>query len=699
MASTRSSAQYCEEQRGSGVMRHHNQPEDIMPLSTDQLDAAHDPADIVRLVAGPGTGKTQSIEERTSWLLTQNVPATLIYVLSFTKFASEDLGKQIKKHCALVGLAAQSDAIQVSTAHSLALKMLRNAHLLTHFPVDPIVMDSWEAENIFASEFAVFARINGERANFIRNAYESSWNTLNVAPLQPITPIEQQAFTAFHPDFKQTYSCMLPGEMVKECLDHINSGIIDPIRLTNAAHLIVDEFQDLNQCDQDFIDKFAAGGAKLFVAGDDDQSLYSFRNAAPDGLINFTTRYPAASPRELPDCYRCTPAIVTHSLALVARNYPRLNKILTSVYERKTPILDGRLYSWKLLDGANEANAIACCCANLKAAGVPLDEILILVSSKPTQSPEIEAALSAAGVPFESPRGQALKDSQPGRLFLSLLRILVNDDDYLAYRTLLGLYPSIGPARCMQIRSLVRANNLNFKVLFINPLPAGVFTPTLSTSILSVARVRSTIRTWNPTDTLATRAKDIVSLIEGFLPPGSTLLAQCIAMWQEEIVSRLPSDSTLQEVLNYLRVERESEQEKILQSIFERLQIQNPAVVKPSRIRIMTIHGSKGLNSAFVFIPGLETGILPNKKSLTSPGLLAEQRRVLYVGLTRAKLAAILSFAIRRTGRQAKCLSKDWSVSLGPSQFLTELGVTVVDRNAGFTPAEAQQLFSEYQQL
>jgi superfamily I DNA/RNA helicase len=131
-----------------------------MPLSTAQLNAAHDPADIVRLVAGPGTGKSKSIEERVSWLINQKVqkvPPTSIYVLSFTKFASEDLGKRIKKHCAEVGLAAQADAIQISTAHSLALKMLRNAHLLTHFPVDPIVMDSWEAKNIFASEFSVFA--------------------------------------------------------------------------------------------------------------------------------------------------------------------------------------------------------------------------------------------------------------------------------------------------------------------------------------------------------------------------------------------------------------------------------------------------------------------------------------------------------------------------------------------------------------
>jgi DNA helicase-2/ATP-dependent DNA helicase PcrA len=653
----------------------------------------------ISFVSLRGTGKSKSIEERVSWLISQKVPPTSIYVLSFTKFASEDLGRRIKKHCTEVGLAAQADAIQISTAHSLALKMLRNAHLLTHFPVDPIVMDSWEAENIFASEFSVFARVNPDRADFIRNAYESSWNTLNAAQLQPITPKEQQDFAVFHPGFKQAYSCMLPGEMVKECLDHINSGIIKPIQLTNAAHLIVDEFQDLNQCDQDFIDKFPAGGAKLFVAGDDDQSLYSFRNAAPDGLINFRIRYPASSPRELPDCFRCTPNILAHSLALVARNQPRLSKTLTSVYAKRAPVLNGHLYSWRFPDGTNEANAIATSCANLKATGVPLDEILILVSSKETQSPEIESALNALGMPFESPRGQALKDSMPGRLFLSLLRILVNDDDYLAYRTLLGLYPGIGPARCLQIRDLVRANNLNFKALFTNPLAAGVFTPILAVSISAVASVRSTIRIWNPTDTLGTYAQDIVTLINGFLPAGSSLLADSIALWQREIVSKLPSDSTLQEVLNYLRVDRESEQEKILQSIYESVQIQNTTIAKPSRVRIMTIHGSKGLNSAFVFIPGLETGIMPNRKALASPGLLAEQRRVLYVGMTRGKLATILSLVRQRTGRQAKRLSKYWSISQGPSQFLTELGATVVDRNTGFTFAEAQQLFTEYQQL
>lgn len=670
-----------------------------MPLSTAQLNAAHDPADIVLLVAGPGTGKSKTIEERASWLLGQYVPPTSIYALSFTRFASEDLGRRIKKHCATVGLAAQSAAIQISTAHALALKMLRDAQLLTHFPTDPIVMDSWEEENLFSKEFASFAGVTPDRAEFIRNAYEASWNTLNISYLKRVTNTEQQAFTAFHPDFKQAYSCMLPGEMVKECLDHINSGVINPIQLTNAEHLIVDEFQDLNQCDQDFIDKFRAGGAKLFVAGDDDQSLYSFRNAAPDGLVNFTVRYPSTSPHQLPDCFRCTPDVLNHSLTLVARNHPRINKTLTSIYATRNPVLNGHLICWRFPNGADEANSIATSCAELIAAGVPPNHILILVASKETQSPEIEAAFGVLNLPFESPRGKSLKDAEPGRLLFSLLRLLANDDDYLAYRTLLGLYPGLGPCRCFRVRNLVRSNNLNFKALFTNPLPAGVFTAIQTSAISAVAQARTTIRNWNLTDTLGTRGQDVITLITGFLPVGSPLHAKSTTLWENEILARLPADTTLQEVLSYLRVEREAEQEKILQAIYERLQLQNPATAKPSRIRIMTIHGSKGLDAAFVFIPGLETNILPNRKSLASPGLFAEQRRVLYAGLTRAKLATILSLATTRTGRQAKRLSKYWSVSLGPSQFLTELGANVVNANSGLTQTQAQQLFAEYQQL
>jgi superfamily I DNA/RNA helicase len=108
-----------------------------MSLTEQQLLAAHDTARVVRLVAGPGTGKSKTIEERVAWLLRQDIRPNGIYGMSFTRFASEDLSSRIKQFCTEQGLGPQAKLVRISTAHSLALWILKKANLLSRFYVDP----------------------------------------------------------------------------------------------------------------------------------------------------------------------------------------------------------------------------------------------------------------------------------------------------------------------------------------------------------------------------------------------------------------------------------------------------------------------------------------------------------------------------------------------------------------------------------
>jgi superfamily I DNA/RNA helicase len=559
-------------------------------------------------------------------------------------------------------------------------------------------MDEWEQEHVFDAEFAAAAHISRQRAGEIRAAYEAAWNTLNEGPLQPVTPEEQQSFAAFHSATKQTYAALIPGEMVRECVDQIQAGLIDPAALSGATHLLVDEFQDLNECDQTFIEKFAARRVTLFLAGDDDQSIYSFRHAAPHGIVNIPQRYPGASTHILPDCFRCPPSIIGAGLGFVARNQVRVPKQITSVYAGRVPPLMGRLEAWRFADGLAEAAALAESCRELIRSGVSPAQILILVASRDTQSPLIEEALARVDVPFSSPRGRGLKMSMPGRAVLALVRIIASDEDYVAYRDLLGCRYHVGPAAALRIKTACTLNNLNFRDLFAQQIPAGIFNAVDTATLTGITGVRAVARGWALQDTVGNRDAGFQELLAMALGPGTRPAGEAIALWRDEIASILGSDATLDEALSFVGADNEAEQQVVLDALQNRLSVTAPARARP-RVRIMTYHSAKGLGAAVVFAPGLEVGLMPSRQALQSPGLFEERRRLLYVGITRARVACFISLAITRIGAQAQRLGSRWQLRMPPSPFLGELGLGALPRPGGLTPAEAAAVAADIASL
>ena len=160
--------------------------------------------------------------------------------------------------------------------HSLALRILRSAAVLaTLYPDDPVVLDDWEQENLYDIELSSSIGCTPSRAAEIRYAHDAQWQTLNPQSIAraAITNAERQGFDSFHAARRNLYSCVLPGEMVYECVSRLQLGAIQIGQLPPIDHLIVDEFQDLNACDQEFVRRLVSSGANLFVAGDDDQSI------------------------------------------------------------------------------------------------------------------------------------------------------------------------------------------------------------------------------------------------------------------------------------------------------------------------------------------------------------------------------------------------------------------------------------------
>lgn len=628
-----------------------------MPLTAQQIQAAeaiqraaaHDASAQVRLVAGPGTGKSRSIEERVCWLLGSGTAPQSIYVVSFTRAASRDLQERIESHCtrnAQPGVAM----VRVSTLHSLALRLLRAGGLLGAFPVGPYILDDWESENIIDAEFSHVSGKSRGRCGDIRRYYEAFWSTGQwgppnyIPPNPPIDAAERTGFGTFHGPRTQTYCCVLPGDLVRRCAQATAAGVLNPAGLLGIQHLVVDEYQDLNQSDIDFVEALISSGVAVFIAGDDDQSIYSFRFAAPTGIQLFPTLHPGAANHVLSDCFRCAGDIVHCANTLIGQfALPnRIPKTIVSLHGQANPPEAGIVHRWHFSRDWDEAQAIADSCRDLIAGGVPARELLVLVSNKRVQIPRLRQAFENAGVEFDAPRADSFLDEDAGRFVLSILRIVCDASDYIAHRTLLGSLPGVGAGTCDTVAGRVLTAALRYRDIFYIPLPAQFLQGRALRAVNQARGICAQQMGWTTADTLAQRNGDLIAVLTG------TFGAAEAATWVSS-TAHLPIDITLEELRDYLWADNDEQQARILERVYLRLNLQAPAAgFLPQRVRLMTMHGAKGLSATMVFVPGLEESILPGNFRQPYPGLVLEAARLLYVSITRARAACVLTYADRR---------------------------------------------------
>jgi DNA helicase-2/ATP-dependent DNA helicase PcrA len=464
----------------------------------------------------------------------------------------------------------------------------------------------------------------------------------------------------------------------------MRAGTLDPVSLLNLVHLIVDEYQDLNPIDLEFVDLMTARAAILFVAGDDDQSIYAFRYASPSGIQSFPTRYPAAGQHTLSDCFRCTPNVLAAGQAVIRSNPGpnRIPKNHVSLYVASNPPVHGLVHRWNFPSGVAEVRAVAESCRDLIQAGIAPRDILILLSNQRVLGPMLASELQTAGVPFEPPRVESFLDSEAGRLVLALARIVCDSDDYVAYRVILGLLPGVGVETCNAICQAVIVNNLNYRDIFYRPLPAGAFTGRPITALNRARAICGQVSTWQASDTLAQRTADIAGIVTNVLGAGD---AQA---WQTYAASLLPG-TTLEELRDFLWADTDEQQAALLQTVFTRLNQPIPAGgLLPARVRVMTMHGAKGLSARVVLTPGIEEAILPGPWRQPYPGLILEAARLLYVSVTRARATCILSYAGTRI------VNGQFSRH-APSRFCTQLGGAFAYRTGGLTFPEVQNIVQD----
>ena len=395
------------------------------PLAEQDLAAAHRGA-AARLLAGPGTGKTWTLIEHVASLLADGVPAGEILCLTFTRAAAAGFRRKLANR-----LAAGTTLPEMYTLHAFALRQLmRRGADLGAGRGRARVADDWEEREVVRDDLAHILGVGLREVDRRLTALAAEWET---AP--GVTPTVDPELLGALDASKGRYRYVLRSELVFDLHAEMNG---DPTLLRNAyRHVIVDEYQDLNRCDVAVIDELGARGAELFVAGDDDQSIYQqLRHAHPQAIRDFVTNHAPAASLLLETCVRCDRQIVTLANEVIAGEPDRVAKNLRPYPTAGSGLVELLAFG----DQFDEAAGIAKLAHEFMDAGVPLDEMMVLLRSdhQGRFSSVIEQALSREGVAsiVRTAQETALA-TRAGRTFLAHLRLRLDATDNLAWRTVL----------------------------------------------------------------------------------------------------------------------------------------------------------------------------------------------------------------------------------------------------------------------
>lgn len=563
--------------------------------------------DRVRVLAGPGTGKSFAMKRRVARLLEDGWAPAVILPVTFTKVAAEDL------HRELVGMGVPGcEDLDGVTLHSLALRVLMRNHVLAATGRKPRPLNDFELEPLFYD----LMRTHGGKKSVKRKkqAYEAAWARLQHEDPGFIVEAEDRNFQNDMMGWLRFHDAMLIGEVIPLLYEYLRSNPTAPER-SEYTHILVDEFQDLNRVEQAVLEMLA-DSANVCIVGDDDQSIYSFKHAHPEGILDWANSNLNADDLDLVDCYRCPTRVAEIANSLIRHNQLRsAPRFLNPMAANGAG--DVRIIQYNDLD--DEVAGVANTIAQMIADGTPAGDILVLAQRGAIGTPIYEA-LIARQVPTRSYYAEAELSSVKAQRGFSILRLLVEKEDRVALRWLVGMPGSKwNAAGYSRIREHCEATGI---------LPWDAFEQ-LASGVLNLPYTNNIVQAF--TELVAELGAlellpDIEAIVEALFPSGDNdvrdLRDLALALIDEL------EDCDTKELLQGL-------QEKISQP-------EIPSEIED--VRIMSLHKSKGLSAPVTIIAGCVEGLLPSQPDSSFSHLevqrqLEEQRRLFFVGISRVKAA------------------------------------------------------------
>jgi len=609
----------------------------------------------MRVLAGPGTGKTFALMRRVARLLQDGATANRILVCTFTRTAARDLEGELSQ----LGVDGV-DQVRTDTLHAFCFGLLGRAEVLqaTGRVPRPLLGGDEKFEVRFLLEdlrASGHGRIDDCKSRL--RAFNAAWARLQCeTPGWPRDSIDQ----AFHRElvgWLRFHEAMLIGELVPEALRYLRDNPASPHRDV-FDHVLVDEYQDLNRAEQVLLDLLAEAG-HLIVTGDEDQSIYSFKYAHPQGIATFDKSHPGTHDEQLDDCRRCPRRVVEMANTLIANNPGRIPRVLRPL--PSNPEGEVLVLQWHSIE--EEAEGIAeIVRRRIQNGDVEPGRVLVLAPRRHLGY-AVRDALNALGVYAHSFFHEEALEGDPKRLgesgaqqAFTLLTLLANPDDRVALRCWCGFGS--------------------------NSLRSGAW-----------ARLRQYCQTSgeSPTATLERLTSGDLSiphtrqLVERFREL-QRRLAELESHRGEALVDALfPGDHDWTHFIRSLasRIEGDDFDAKELRETL-RIGITQPELpTDVDYVRVMSLHKSKGLSADFLVVLGCIEGLIPIVRGDTpaeQAASLEEQRRLFYVAITRTRQILILSSVTQLPRRLAHLMgaevgagSRTHAATIA-SRFLDELG-------------------------
>ena len=605
------------------------------------------------LLAGAGTGKTRALTTRIAHkIATGQAWPSQILAVTFTNKAAREMKERISS---LMGETVEGMG-WLGTFHSISVRILRRHAELVDLRPDFTILDTddqirlikqiIQAENIDEKRWP--AR---QMAGLIDRWKNRGWSPEDV-------PDSESGFFAnglggkIYTQYQQRLKILNAtdfGDLLLECLRLFRENDAVLVEYQNKfKHILVDEYQDTNAVQYLWLRLLAQAHNNICCVGDDDQSIYGWRGAEVENILRFERDFAGAQVIRLERNYRSTPHILAAASGLIAANEGRLGKELwTDLTEGEKVVVRG------VWDGDEEARLTGDDIEAYQRAGDALNEIAILVRAS-FQMREFEDRFIALGVPYRVIGGPRFYERAEIRDANAYFRLIAQADDDLAFERICnkprrGLgnvaLQTLHDAARRQNTSLYRAATQLVQTEELKPAARRA----LNGFIQSVERWRGLVPSMTHTE-----LAELVLDESGYT-----------AMWQADKSPEAPG-----KLENLKELVRSMDEFENMAGYLEHISLVMDAQTQENddKVSLMTLHAAKGLEFDTVFLPGWEEGLFPHQRSLDESGTkgLEEERRLAYVGLTRARQRATISFAgNRRTHGQ-------WNSAI-PSRFIDEL--------------------------
>jgi DNA helicase-2/ATP-dependent DNA helicase PcrA len=688
------------------------EPAYLQGLNPPQREAVLTTEGPVLVLAGAGTGKTAALTARLAHLIaTRKAWPSQILSVTFTNKAAREMRERVGR---LSGGALEGMP-WLGTFHSVAAKMLRVHAELVGLHSNFTILDTDDQLRVL-KQLIQAANLDEKRwpARQLAGLIDR-WKNRGWTPSQ-VDAGESEAFAAgrgaelyaqYQERLKTLNACDF-GDLLLHMLVIFrrHSDVLDSYR-DRFRYLLVDEYQDTNSAQYEWLKLLAEPRRNLCCVGDDDQSIYSWRGAEVANILRFEKDFPGAKIVRLEQNYRSTSHILAAADGLIAHNAGRLGKTLwTDAGEGEKVRVIG------VWDGPEEARRVGEEVESRMRRGQSLDDVAILVRAQ-FQTREFEERFIAIGLPYQIIGGFRFYERAEIRDAIAYLRLIVSPADDLAFERIVNTPKrGLGDKAVATIHRHARATQQPLLLAAATLLDSDELTPqarrSLGNFVADIARWRGMPQSSSPAvaGEVAAQSADggVLPLNQNPStasggPPPHEIVGRVSALPHPELARIVLEESGYTAMLqadrsaesagrleNLAELTRAMEEYESLQAFLEHVSLvmDNDEARQGERVTIMTIHAAKGLEFGTVYLAGWEEGVFPSQRALDEGGLasLEEERRLAYVAITRARRRATIIHAANRR------IYGQWTSSI-PSRFLAELPDAHIEQETTTTGGES----------